>query len=127
MRKILLLLLIPLLSGTFVLKEDYEQRIDELEQRILALENVEDELLNYNNTIEKYLESEDMMLSMTVVVENGVITEYYACGDYCDWTPRSRARWASSPRVTSSLIWGLSVASAVAPGRRPSPSERVTS
>ena len=84
MSKILLLLLIPLLSGTFVLKEDYEQRIDELEQRILALENVEDELLNYNNTIEKYLESEDMMLSMTVVVENGVITEYYACGDYCE-------------------------------------------
>jgi len=43
------------------------------------------------------------------------------------WQFFSCARAVSSPRVLSSASWAWSVASAIAPGRRPSPSEKQTS
>ena len=43
------------------------------------------------------------------------------------WTPRSQARCVSSPWVFSSPNWASSLASAIEPGRRPSPIEKETS
>ncbi len=43
------------------------------------------------------------------------------------WTPRSRAIRPSSPSVCNSANCASSLASAIEPGRRPSPSEKVTS
>ena len=43
------------------------------------------------------------------------------------WQPFFQAIWVSSPRVSSSANWARSLASAIEPGRRPSPSEKLTS
>ena len=43
------------------------------------------------------------------------------------WQPLSQAIFVSSPSVSSSANWARSLASAMQPGRRPSPSENATS
>ena len=65
-RLLLIFIFIPLLSGTFVLKNTYETKIDELEQRIIALEN-QDTLLN-----ETFIEQSEHY-ELTVVIEEGYI------------------------------------------------------
>jgi len=43
------------------------------------------------------------------------------------WQPRSHATLVSSPSVSNSANWARSLASAIEPGRSPSPSEKLTS
>jgi len=76
MKKLLLVFIfIPLLSGTFVLKDNYETKIDELEQRIIVLEQSiialeqDGELLNETITVE----NENFRLSIVVV--DGYVTQ----------------------------------------------------
>ena len=49
-------------------------------------ENVEYEsdLLNYRDTIARYSPHTDRVMTMTIVVEDGWITQMFACGDYCE-------------------------------------------
>ena len=43
------------------------------------------------------------------------------------WQPLRQAIFVSSPKVSSSANWASSLASAIEPGRRPSPREKLTS
>jgi len=76
MRKLLLLLLIPLLSGTFVLQEEYQDKIEELENRI--------ELLEQSQPLNITLEREQEGLSFTVVIENGYMIQATVCYEVCE-------------------------------------------
>ena len=76
MKRLFILIIVSLLGGTFVLRDEYEQKINELENRIEMLENqnvIDDDLLN--ETIIRYSEH----YSMEVILENGYIKSVEVC------------------------------------------------
>ena len=76
MRKLLLLLLVPLLSSVFVTVEQFNElnaQVNQLEERVAELESQQNPLLN--ETL--YAESENF--SISIVIENGYWQSLTVC------------------------------------------------